>query len=76
MTDETLRKAIDLQQRIKRCGDIIDDLNEEYTDFYIISNPQQGSVKRVCDLPDELHKLLRQMYVGRIMELTEEFHNL
>lgn len=76
MTDETLKKATDLQQRIKRCGDILDDLTEEYAEFYICSKPQQGSVKRVCDLPDELHKLLRQIYVGRIMELTEEFHNL
>lgn len=76
MTDETLKKATDLQERIKRCGDILDDLNEEYTEFYICSKPQQGPVKCVCDLPDELHKLLRQIYVGRIIELTEEFHNL
>lgn len=76
MTDETLKKATDLQERIKRCGDILDDLNEEHTKFCIYSNPQSGNMRYVCDLPDELHKLLRQMYVGRIMELTQEFHNL
>lgn len=76
MTDETLKKATDLQERIKRCGDILDDLSEEYAEFYICCKAQQGAIKRVCGLPDELHKLLKQMYVGRVMELTEEFHNL
>ena len=76
MTDETLKKANDLQERIKRYGDILDDLNEEYAKFCIYINPQQGNMRYVCDLPDELHKLLRQVYAGRIMKLTEDFHNI
>lgn len=76
MTDETLKKAVDLQEMIKRYGDILNDLNESYAEFYICSKSQQGVVKRVCDLPDEIHKLLRQVYAGRIMKITEDFHNL
>lgn len=76
MTNETLIKAVDLHERIERYGDVLDDLNEEHAKLCIFSNPQSGNMKYVCDLPDEILKLLTQMYVGRIMELTEEFHNL